>query len=220
MRQTGPRPGRRRRPPTGYASFHRGVHRTQWTWLPSRLNSCLPFSWGLWHLPSSSAPTLPDPTPGLFPLPPGPRQSRRPPSNWTAPQPRHLRGRAVGRETPGGLRGWPVVAIHSGLRGPERTRTSTTYEATRLDGRRDSVSNLDKTLGLWELPSASPWARLEVRCAVSKKEWAQCGQQISSNNIRLLCYFKFCTSTIRCTQPHNLNNQHNINIDNSPQPKL
>ena len=38
--------------------------------------------------PSSSAPTLLNPTLGLIPLPPAPHpvhQSRRPPSNWTAP---------------------------------------------------------------------------------------------------------------------------------------
>ena len=130
-------------PPTGRTSLRRGVH------ADSRRCSSLPRLWTgptrlarhrgsilasvSSHHPSPSAPTLPDPTLGLF--------------TWLAtpcPRPRSWRETAGGTGQPQFL--WRVVAIHSGLRGPERTRTATAHEATLLDARRDSVSGPQKTL--------------------------------------------------------------------------
>ena len=109
-------------------------------------------------LAAISAPFLP-PSRGQHPTPgPSPclqdhapvRQSRRPPSNWTAPQP----GRADGERLPERRPPVPVACLRqTRLRGPERARTATAHEATRLDARRDSVLDLD--LGLAD-PSSGP----------------------------------------------------------------
>ena len=132
------------RPPTGYASHHRrrsrrqspplipwSVDRTHLTWPPLRPISCLP---------SSSAPTLVDPTLGLIPLPSGPH----PGSLASSISLRLDRTSATPSSAPRKSHRFPRLV---GLRGPERTRKAPALGATRLDARMDTVSDLDRPSG-------------------------------------------------------------------------
>ena len=113
-------------------------------------------------------PTLPDPTQGLFTLTPGARpcslQSRRPPSNWTVPQPRRFHGRASWRKTAGepdnpgscGL-SWPYIPDFAGLNVHEPPPYTRQHFWT--PGGTQCRTSADSWLQ--ERPSASSWAPLD-----------------------------------------------------------
>ena len=113
---------------------------THLTWPPSRLHSCLPLAATTRRQghPPASRTTLPFA------------------SHVDLPQTgRHLSQAAqMGRVSRKGGPPVPVACLRqTRLRGPERARTATAHEATRLDARRDSVLDLD--LGLGD-PSSDP----------------------------------------------------------------
>ena len=158
------KPGHQRRAPTRRRLLHPGVHedslrRTSicrlWygpTWLPPRLDSCLhpgTLRIILHRLLRLSSTRRQPPSPLHIPV----RQSRRPPSDWTALLPHCLVGRAVSGIPPEG-QGLPISAAGRGPRGHERTRIATAQTATPLDAKRDSLSGRDKPCGL-----GCPWTQ-------------------------------------------------------------